>query len=489
MSVSLSQRRSFSKGQVVYQQGQPAKTFYIVKRGELDMSINKPDGGSVCVKRLRPGDHLGYDAIFSEVHDTTVTCLTDVELTAVPQDELRLVVSKDRYFSTTVKARQRAREGLQQAATEGEAQLLPTMVASALAAGEGGPPPDYSRLEQMISEMDSLHLGPGEAVFHQGDRPEKVYFVTSGRFDCEYDPKLDPQASTRGQSAAAASAAAVERLGWKAAKAKARAEARAAKGERYATVNTSSGAQGSGVGASETASDEVAYFGGADAREQRPRVVATLRAGDHFGETAMLEGRDRRNLTVRCVATACELRAMGFERFSAFLKASSQLQRTVERTAEMRTNQRIRKVIEATAEEDLTIKEYAPGQLIFRQGEPSDAFYLVESGEVEMSLVPSSDDDDSDAEPIPVRRCGPGECFGASGLLPGDNVRRNTATAKSPVVLKVIPHSLFHVMLRDDAFLQAGLKASQSFRQRREANLDPELDELQDAEVQKAMRK
>ena len=59
MSVSLSQRRSFSKGQVVYQQGQPAKTFYIVKRGELDMSINKPDGGSVCVKRLRPGDHLG----------------------------------------------------------------------------------------------------------------------------------------------------------------------------------------------------------------------------------------------------------------------------------------------------------------------------------------------------------------------------------------------------------------------------------------------
>eukprot|EP00967_Tisochrysis_lutea_P067667 scaffold88449_cov30-Tisochrysis_lutea.AAC.6 len=52
---------------------------------------------------MYPTAHFSYDAIFSEVHDTTVTCLTDVELTAVPQDELRLVVSKDRYFSTTVK--------------------------------------------------------------------------------------------------------------------------------------------------------------------------------------------------------------------------------------------------------------------------------------------------------------------------------------------------------------------------------------------------
>ena len=38
--------------------------------------------------------------------------------------------------------------------------------------------------------------------------------------------------------------------------------------------------------------------------------MATLGSGDHFGETAVLEGRDHRNLTVRCVAPECELRAM-----------------------------------------------------------------------------------------------------------------------------------------------------------------------------------
>lgn len=236
------------------------------------------------------------------------------------------------------------------------------MMAAALAAGEGAPPADYGRYESMIAEMDSIHLGSGEAVFHQGDTPEKVYFVTSGRLDCEYDPQLDRQGA--GPSIAAASAAAVEKLGWKAAKAKARAAARAAKGQ--------GGAPASGPGAAAAPEDAPAVSApvdpaASDDREQRPRVVATLRPGDHFGETAMLEGRDRRNLTVRCVAAACELRAMSFPRFSAFLRESSQLQQTVERAAEMRTNQRIRKVIEAAAQADLTLRECARGEIIFRQ--------------------------------------------------------------------------------------------------------------------------
>ena len=38
-----------------------------------------------------------------------------------------------------------------------------------------------------------------------------------------------------------------------------------------------------------------------------------------------------------------------------------------------------------------------------------------------------------------------GECFGASGLLPGDSYRRDTATAMGAVTLKVIPHNHFKV--------------------------------------------
>lgn len=47
-----------------------------------------------------------------------------------------------------------------------------------------------------------------------------------------------------------------------------------------------------------------------------------------------------------------------------------------------------------------------------------------------------------------------GECFGASGLMPGDGTRRNTATALSEVTLKVIPHNHFRVMVRDDSYIK-----------------------------------
>mmetsp|Transcript_34548 Transcript_34548/g.103510 ORF Transcript_34548/g.103510 Transcript_34548/m.103510 type:complete len:2592 (+) Transcript_34548:5875-13650(+) len=420
MSVSLSQRRRFGKGAVVYQQGSPAQLFYIVNEGELEMSVNKPDGGSVRVKTLRPGDHLGYDAIFSEVHDTTVTCLSEVELTEVTKEVLGDAFSNDRYFSTIFEARQQLREGQLAAASQGEAQILP-MMARAAAAGDGV---DYSQYESLIKEMAPLEVSHGEAIFQQGDPPEQVYFVSEGQLECEYDPKLDSRAKKRRPSGEAV------------------------------------------VG-----------------RDGKPRVVATLGPGDHFGETAMLEARKARNLTVRCVTASCVLRAMSMARFSEILRQRPELHFTVQRAAQMRTNQRIRNVVASAADEDLRVVSFAPGETIFRQGDPSDSFYVLESGEVEMSLVPASEEDEPSA-PVPVRTCTAGETFGASGLLPGDNVRRNTATALSPVVVKVMPVKLFKAMVREDGFLQAGLKASGSYV---EARAVSELDETLDAEVQKAM--
>ena len=49
-----------------------------------------------------------------------------------------------------------------------------------------------------------------------------------------------------------------------------------------------------------------------------------------------------------------------------------------------------------------SVTELAPGGVLFRQGDRSSAFYLVESGEIEMSLVP--DDAEEGAAAIPVRR-------------------------------------------------------------------------------------
>ena len=113
MGRAANQRRRYHKGDVIFHEGAPADHFYIVISGELDMAVTTPDGRAVRVKRLKAGDHFGYDALLADTHDTTVSCLTDVEVTAVPQDELRLASNRDTsgYLADTMKAQVPGSEG------------------------------------------------------------------------------------------------------------------------------------------------------------------------------------------------------------------------------------------------------------------------------------------------------------------------------------------------------------------------------------------
>lgn len=137
--------------------------------------------------------------------------------------------------------------------------------------------------------------------------------------------------------------------------------------------------------------------------------------------------------------------------FTQFLAGSQQLAASVHAAAVNRNNRRVRKVIKAAEaagkSSTVILKE---GEVLFNQGDRSSAFYLVESGDIQMSIKPLGDNDAAASEAIPVRQYKAGDCFGASGLMPGDSYRRNTATALGTVTLKVIPHSYFRVMLRDD---------------------------------------
>jgi CRP-like cAMP-binding protein len=70
--------------------------------------------------------------------------------------------------------------------------------------------------------------------------------------------------------------------------------------------------------------------------------------------------------------------------------------------------------------------EVAAGELVFREGDPGDRFYLVESGEVE----------------ILGKRFGPGDSFGEIALL-RDVPRTATVTALTGVVLQALDREVF----------------------------------------------
>ena len=182
-AIVQQQREKHLKGEIIVHQGESAEHFYILESGALEMSVTAADGRALRVKRLKPGDHFGYDALLSDVHDTTVTCLSDVEVTAVPRHELRLAAKNDEYLVQTAKAQAELGSNAVREASHNrnEAQILP-MMARAAAAGDGI---EYHKYEEMLSKMENMQFQEGETVFCQGDPATSVYLVTAGKFDCE----------------------------------------------------------------------------------------------------------------------------------------------------------------------------------------------------------------------------------------------------------------------------------------------------------------
>ena len=91
--------------------------------------------------------------------------------------------------------------------------------------------------------------------------------------------------------------------------------------------------------------------------------------------------------------------------------------------------------------------EAAPGDVIIRQGDPGDLFYLIRSGEVEVIV------EDARGRRV-VAELGPGDYFGEAALL-RDEPRNATVVAKAP--------SVFHTLEKED--FRAVINASPTFEE------------------------
>jgi len=192
---------------------------------------------------------------------------------------------------------------------------------------------------------------------------------------------------------------------------------------------------------------------------QVTHVVGKLSAGDHFGEGALLEGRERRNSTVRCVhPSGCQVGVLGKGAFEAMLRAQPELLDVFEETMRRRNRKRLRSMIELAVERSqCETRTLRAGEVLFAQGEAAEAFFVVDSGCVQMAFTTS------DGRQLPSRTHHMGDIFGASGLLAGDGTRRDTATALEHTVLKAIPHARVTTLMRQDSQLAEGLRRATTF--------------------------
>src|SRR4051812_30122791 len=79
------------RGRVVFNEGEPGDSLYIVMSGKIKLSRRAPDGRENVLAVMGPSDQFGELSVFDPGPRTaTATAVTDVKLARMPQSALRL---------------------------------------------------------------------------------------------------------------------------------------------------------------------------------------------------------------------------------------------------------------------------------------------------------------------------------------------------------------------------------------------------------------
>jgi len=89
------------------------------------------------------------------------------------------------------------------------------------------------------------------------------------------------------------------------------------------------------------------------------------------------------------------------------------------------------------------VATYPKGQIVFSQGQPSDAVMYIQKGGIKISVLSRT------GKEAVVAMLGPGDFFG-EGALTGQPVRLGTATATIPTTVLVIDKGAMLQLLRDE---------------------------------------
>jgi CRP-like cAMP-binding protein/Fe-S-cluster-containing hydrogenase component 2 len=196
--------------------------------------------------------------------------------------------------------------------------------------------------------------------------------------------------------------------------------------------------------------------------------VAELGAGDLFGEMTCLSFYPR-SATVRAVEETVVLEML--RNVLQMLQKDKLFKAELDRRYRARAlDTHLRSVpllsslsneFVARLRERVELVRFEPGQVICKQGEPADSFYLIRIGFVKVTQeFPGGD--------LVVRYLNRPEYFGEIGLL-GEGVRTATCTALDHVEVVRIGAEDFREMLREFPDIQAGL--AEVARERMESDL------------------
>mmetsp|Transcript_34773 Transcript_34773/g.86766 ORF Transcript_34773/g.86766 Transcript_34773/m.86766 type:complete len:1133 (+) Transcript_34773:61-3459(+) len=511
-ALNKSFSRAFRRGQRIFRQGDEVDGFYIITRGTCAVLVRPKSGSEVEIAKLGPGDFFGETGILEgrAVRSSSVECISPVEVLFMDKAEFSALVQSDRSGTLKEDMHRRA-EARQQARMSKLITALSMQVANQLRLKPGESAiRQGDRADAMFQLVEgrlrqSFTAETGEAV-GLGTIEPGAYFGYDALLSGVHDVTVTAETNvTLARLPMSALKPAIEGSEWLESTMKVRAD------RLHVSLTTAEKAAASGRSESQilatmatvaaSAGEPMAFdhwqqmvdqaeplvvregrevFSQGDVpthvyfidvgrlqlhyktEKGANRILAELGPGDHFGETAFLDGRSARNTTVTCTTSPrCELRRIGRAEWEAAMAGCPQLSTAVREAAMTRSRSRLRTIIDMAARSGKAETVMLPrGATVFAQGDPAGDFYIVKSGTVEMSYQTP------EGANVPTKTYGIGECFGASGALGGLGVpppraagqgkalgsgtRRNTATALEPVELYKVPHRHMRLLIGED---------------------------------------
>jgi CRP-like cAMP-binding protein len=202
--------------------------------------------------------------------------------------------------------------------------------------------------------------------------------------------------------------------------------------------------------------------------------IATLNAGDFFGEQSLLPGgTGRRNASVRA---AYDSKLLRIDKKYVLLGIESGLDESEDITVpaflpeekEVRDMLRSIRLFEMTTPEELdTYRDWTevitvgPGEFVLKESQPGEHLYVILDGVVEVFIL------DDDGRVTILAELHPGDYFGEQALMPGGSGERNAfvRTDKKTRLIKVARDYFRLILNRDSELYEALNKVGQAQRE------------------------
>jgi CRP/FNR family cyclic AMP-dependent transcriptional regulator len=90
--LGLARRRKFSRGEVVFHEGDPGDTLHLIDRGHVAVRVTTPLGDTATLRIIGPGEYFGELALVSPApRSATITALEPTETLVLHRDQINRV--------------------------------------------------------------------------------------------------------------------------------------------------------------------------------------------------------------------------------------------------------------------------------------------------------------------------------------------------------------------------------------------------------------